>query len=292
LGAQWLYILAATGHPFRACIFQPTIPVQLFAMSRRNLIDEKDARAMVRLLGEVAANQGDHAAKKRQLMEGLGLLTKADMWVWGMCTSLEPGKQPVHVTVHMGGFEQRQLGKFMSAVEHPDMAALTASFAKELAEKHIHLTRLEQQFDPSGNMRRDAMGVRVRDAELGPMLISYRPLGEGLVSAVCLYRRLDQPFFGAREARIAHIILSEVPWLHLSGWPKVEVTAVPSLSRRQRTVLSLLIRGLSRKEIASSLGISLNTTNDYVKTVFRHFRVHGQTELVSRFLRGDGGDAL
>jgi DNA-binding CsgD family transcriptional regulator len=259
-------------------------------MPARNLIDEKDVRAMVRLLGEVAANQGDHAAKKRHLMEGLALLIKADMWVWGMCTRLEPGKQPVHVTVHMGGFATRQLGKFMTAVEHPDMAALTSDFARELGEKRIHLTRLEQQFDPSGNFRRDAIGKHMREAELGPMLISYRPLEGGLVSAICLYRSLDQPFFSARESRIAHIVLSEVPWLHLSGWPKVEVAAVPVLSRRQRTVLSLLIRGFSRKEIASSLNISVNTTNGYVKTVFRHFRVHGQNELVSRFLRGDGGD--
>ena len=40
----------------------------------------------------------------------------------------------------------------------------------------------------------------------------------------------------------------------------------------------------------ASLAISELTVNEHVKRVYRHFGVHSQSQLVSRFLRGDGGD--
>jgi len=84
--------------------------------------------------------------------------------------------------------------------------------------------------------------------------------------------------------------LSEVAWLHEQGWPEDRGITAPKLSRRQRLVLNLLCLGQSRKEIASNVGISIHTAQDYIKQVYRHFSVNSQPQLMNRFFKGDGGD--
>lgn len=253
-------------------------------------IPEADVRSMVRLLGKVASSQADHATKKRELMEGLCRLVGADHWLWALSSFMAPGKPPVYVAVNNGGFSAEQFGLLMKAIDHPATSALSAPFTVELAEKRKHLTRRVQDMDTALTIFLGKVGDLWRAAQIGPITLSCRPIDEQSYSCVALYRRWGAPQFSANEARIIHIILSEVPWLHEQGWPRDRALTVPTLPPRQRTVLNLLIRGLSRKEIASSLDISEHTTNDHVKGVYRHFRVNSQAQLISRFTRGDGGD--
>lgn len=253
-------------------------------------LTEADVRAMVRLLGEVAADQGGHNAQKRRLVEGLCRLVDADSWAWGFCSSLEPGKQPVYIVGLHGGFEPARFARLMSVLDHPGMAAIMRPFAAELALTHAHLTRLVQQVVCYDEFSRTLLGRMWQDAGVGPIVLSYRPLDESTLSCVVLYRRPDRPLFGPRESRIVHIVASEVPWLHNVGWPEDRAATVPFLAPRPRTVLNLLLCGMNRKEIAANLNISEHTANDYVKLVFRHFGIHSQAALMHRFFSGDGGD--
>lgn len=256
----------------------------------RPLLREADVRAMVRLLGEVAAVPGNHESKRLRVMTGLCRLIGADYWVWALCTSLVPGQQPIFLTAFNGGFSAEQFGRYMRAVDHPAMAAITAPLAREIATKGCHLTRLLRQIDPDDRLFSSPVGALWRQAGIRPVLLSYRPLRKPNVSCIGLYRRAGRPWFDERAARIAHIILTEVPWLHEQGWPEDRAATLPQLPPRARTVLNLLIRGLSRKEIGVALAISELTANEHVKRVYRHFGVHSQPQLVSRFFRGDGGD--
>lgn len=101
---------------------------------------------------------------------------------------------------------------------------------------------------------------------------------------------MDRPHFVEREARIAHIVLSEVPWLHFKAFPDRQSKEMTNLYPRHRTVLNCLCEGWSRKTIADHLGLSTNTVHGYSKVIFKHFGVHSQAELVARFSKGDGGD--
>ncbi len=254
-------------------------------------LSETDVRAMVHLLGEVALNAGDFAAKKRQLMDGICRLIDADFWVWVACPLLEPGRQPIYLFALHGGFGEEQFGRYMKAVDHPDMAILTAPWAAELAAGvRAQVTRLLQQVDPELTIFDRPVGKLWRAAGIGPILVSGRRLESNLVSGIAVYRRHGRPLFDEREARIAHILLTEVPWLHEVAGPDSPVATVPLVSNRERTVLNLLIHGLSRKQIAAALSLSEHTVNDYVKAVYRHFNVNSQVQLANRFHRGDGGD--
>lgn len=88
---------------------------------------------------------------------------------------------------------------------------------------------------------------------------------------------------------MAHILLSELPWLHDEGWPQDRGASIPRLSPRLRIVLNLLLDGRTRKEMASSLSLSEHTIAQYQKAIYSHFGVNSQTTLLRRFQMGDGG---
>ena len=170
------------------------------------------------------------------------------------------------------------------------MMRLTAPLAQALMEKKTHLTRMRQQTDPENNFQRSDAYSLWSEADVSPGILSCRPMDARTISAVSVYRRMDAPLFTEREVRIAHILLTEVPWLHQVDDSEDSTTAAPKLAPRQNTVFNLLALGLSRQHIAENLGISLHTLSGYVKQVYHHFRVHSQAELIARFQQGDGGD--
>ncbi len=66
-----------------------------------------------------------------------------------------------------------------------------------------------------------------------------------------------------------------------------EGTALPleTLSPREYEVVELLAEGLSNKELAERLSISLHTVKNHIKSVFRKLEVGSRLELVSRLQR-------
>jgi DNA-binding CsgD family transcriptional regulator len=58
---------------------------------------------------------------------------------------------------------------------------------------------------------------------------------------------------------------------------------VESLSPREREVLELVLKGLSAKEIAAKLGITLETVNGYIKSLHTRLGVHTRGELHALF---------
>jgi DNA-binding NarL/FixJ family response regulator len=53
------------------------------------------------------------------------------------------------------------------------------------------------------------------------------------------------------------------------------------LTRRERDILVLLVRGVDLQNAAARLGITVNTARGYVKTLYRKLGVHNQLELVA-----------
>jgi len=50
------------------------------------------------------------------------------------------------------------------------------------------------------------------------------------------------------------------------------------LTKRERQILALLALGLSKKQIARSLGVSMATCKTHVENVFRKFNVHNRIQ--------------
>ena len=253
-------------------------------------LDEQDVRKIVRLVGEVAAHPGGHAEKKRYLIEGLCQLVDADAWIWGLSCQREPDQPQVYVSLLKGGLTEEEFVKFLQAVEHPEMIEFASKFFIELKQSKTHLTRLRCQITDEARFHNSEAQAAWKKADLGPTILSLRPLDDQSSSAVGVYRHFDRPHFTPRESRIVHIVLSEVPWLHQQGWPDDRGISVPTLSRRERLTLNLLTLGESHKQIAARMNISPNTLHGYIKAIYRHFGVNSQAELMSRFYQGNGHD--
>ncbi|NJK93400.1 MAG: hypothetical protein HC904_17245 [Blastochloris sp.] len=255
-----------------------------------HFLTEEDVRSMIRLVGEVAMIEGDHAAKKRYLMDGLCDLIGADKWAWGLSCRTVEGSPQVYVNFLFGGMTEVEVPRLLKAVEHPDMAWVIGDFFKEIEEKKTHLTRLRSEIVADSEFLKTEAFDYWKEADIGPVIMSVRPLDGESGSTVALYRRFGKPMFSIRESKIAHIILTEVPWLHELGWPEDRGVSVPRLYPQQRIVLNLLLQGEDRKSIASQLDISINTVSGYVKELYQHFNVNSQSELLARFFSGNGGD--
>ncbi|MEO6846911.1 MAG: LuxR C-terminal-related transcriptional regulator [Chthoniobacterales bacterium] len=254
------------------------------------VLDEVDVRAIVRLLAGLYTAKGNHTSMKRQLMNGLCEMIKADSWAWSLGQELHPGSQPVYVSMFHGGFDEARYSHLLCGISDPDMARISESLLMEMQQKNGHVTRIHQQFTDEKEFRESGIYPHLCAADIGPFLISLRPIDSKSVSTIAIYRRLKDANFTEREARIAHIILTEVAWLHEQGWPEDRGVTVPRLSPRERLILNMLLDGRARKEIADCLGLSENTVSGYQKSIYRHFKVNSHATLMRRFQLGDGGD--
>ncbi len=256
----------------------------------KSTLSEIDARAIVRLLGEVSTIEGDLVAQKRHLMVGLCSLIAADSWAWATTFHFAPEEVPLNSGFLTGGFDAEQFAKFQEALEHPDTAVLNAALTTEFDKKQIHLTRLRDQIDVNGHFPKSAVYPIWLAAGVEQVIQSIRPSQRGALSHIGLYRRPGSPPFITRESRITHILLSEVPWLHDDVLSNDLGSRVTRLSPRQRITLNLLLEGQTRKQISEHLELSPHSIDSYVKEVFRFFNVHSQPALIARFQNGDGGD--
>lgn len=199
---------------------------------------------------------------------------------------LHPDEPPVYVSIHHEGFTDEGFARYLKAIEHPDMEALTAPFSRELVRTGSQVTMLRQQIDEAGRFPHTDAYPLWMEADLAPLMLSAAPVNERCTSLIGIYRRADRPLFDERERRIAHILLTEVSWLHATGWPEDFGARTPMLSRKRRLVLNLLLEGHSRKEVAAQLDLSVHTVGDYVKDIYAHFKVRSHAELMKRFMKG------
>ena len=243
---------------------------------------ENDVRAMVRLLGEVIAAPGDPCERRRLLMDGLCKLVGATSWIWCLA-EFDAANPPWFLGFEHSGVDEKRFAGYIEALSRPVAQSETRPPYTELMDDGPHLTlKLLDQAATDGDLR---SGV-----DIGPLLISQRPVDGGGTSGLAIYRESGATHFTDREERIARIILNEIPWLDFQALPDETSPAVTRLYPRHRSVLNLLGEGWNRKKIALHLGISENTVHGYVKEIFRHFGVHSQSELLARFSKGNGGE--
>jgi DNA-binding CsgD family transcriptional regulator len=255
-------------------------------------LGDEDVRAIVRLLADVAILDGGHEAKKRALMDGLGELIEADGWLWTMTRVDLARDAPMSLGIMHGGLTDEQVAGWIEmnhdrAHPPPEHAPIIRELrrGRHFTRSRDQLVEAQAWYDhPTVKRYRLARGIE-------HSLHSIFPLDEpGVISGVGFYRRVGRESFTARQRRIAHIVLSEVDWLHYADLPGDHGRDVPRLSPRQRVVLVLLLEGRPRGEIARLLHISPHTAHDHAKAIYRQFGVSSQVALIRRFKSGDGGD--
>ncbi len=252
-------------------------------------LSEADLAAVVAIFNEVCTMEAEGAAKKRCLMNNLCRLIDADSWAWSL-VHLRLGEPTGQVVYLYEGMSEEEFAWYLRSMSSPDLAFLIDPLVQEIQRTGRQITRSDTQFIPDQLWAENEALNFWKKANLGHLILTSYSLGANGNSGVGIYRREGRVPFTQREVRIAHIILSEVPWLHTEGWPEDYGAQLPRLPARLTVVLNLLIQGMRRGVIAERLQLSPHTVDGYVKEIFRYFEVHSQPELITRFREGNGGD--
>ena len=257
------------------------------ANSQLGLIAEDDAVRLVAIIAEVAAAEGDHAVKKRLLLERLCDLIDATSWHWAL-NSFDAEGGARHAGMLHGGFTPEQSAQQSLSAHAPESNRLFGpTYARIFEERQPITVRLE---DHPGyeEWEKTQAGEHARAAGIGTFVSSVCAVDGAASSSVTLFRPPGRPRFSERQRQMVHIIMRGVAWLHTLGWPEDSpVEKCTELPSSHMPLLSMLIKGYSRQEIAQTRSLSIHTVNTYTNRIFQHFTVHSQTELMRLFLHGD-----
>jgi len=97
----------------------------------------------------------------------------------------------------------------------------------------------------------------------------------------------DEILAGIRDViKGAGVLSPPIASMILNGFAKLgPVNDIEPLTRREEQVLSQLVQGFIKKEIADHLNISMHTVDMHLRSVYRKLHVSTQTEAVSKALR-------
>ena len=251
-------------------------------------LSEQDIRAIVRLLGEVAAIQTGQIDQKRYLLNGILRMVGGDVWVWIQGFFGSADRPPAAIQLLDEGWsnpEQRNWF-YRSISEEKNPHPGQVRFAEIISKDLRHLTVLKQQMVTDEELvASENYKHFYQHCGLGAMMMSIYPVSAaGHYSGIGVHRVQGKPDFTERDRRILHLITSEIDWLHRAGVPESGAPSAVPLTQRQRQVLFFLLAGDSIKQVAAKLEISAHTVNDYVKLIHKYYNVSSRGELLSKFL--------
>jgi DNA-binding CsgD family transcriptional regulator len=247
---------------------------------------DNDVKSIVKLLGEVAAMADDIPVRRRRVCEGLAKLIDGDIWTWLLVKDDPSLPNPIGYAFLDGGWgphEEKQREMFRHGAMSDDARLVN----NKVCGKPYHATTARPDLFSTEEWESSPLVTRhFRPAGVSEFIFSIYPLEDHILSSIFFQRRIGKPPFGPREKALTHLVIGEIDWLHRADI-KIEIAkTTPSLTLRQRQVLFMLLEGVARKRIAHKLRISPYTVADHIQTVYQHFGVNSQSELVSHFYRG------
>lgn len=96
----------------------------------------------------------------------------------------------------------------------------------------------------------------------------------------------EQVFAAIREVQAGGAPMSAAIARKVFGYFRDQETAsaeVEALSKRESEVLELIVLGMSNKEIASRLGVSVETLRWHLRQIYKKLQVHSRTEAALKF---------
>lgn len=228
----------------------------------------------------------DIETRRVSILQQIARLTGADagFWGWGRGHPVESSVAPV-VGIPFG-FSPAEWPVIMEASIDEDGRNFSGiQIAERLRQTpHVTVTRsmlwTDSQWYATPSYRRHLEPIGWDD-----WMTSVYYLADDTWCCLTLWRRAGQAAFQDHERDLLDMSLRGIRWLHPRISEAIPAQAFVDLSPRQRIVMIYLLDGLSRKQIAATLGVSLHTVNDHVKSLYDRFQVHSATELTARFLK-------
>lgn len=188
------------------------------------------------------------------------------------------------------------LARLLSAEDGIEVVATvtTASDGAAAAARHCPDVVLLDQGLPDGDGTAVASDIRRRDAAVNVVMLTGAP-DEGVLAAAieagcCGFLTKDRAAVevvaAVRAAARGDAVISPAALARLL--PKLRSThrsGASELTAREQQVVALLARGLSNKEIATELHLSLNTIRNYVQGALVKLGAHSKLQAVALAVR-------
>jgi len=128
-----------------------------------------------------------------------------------------------------------------------------------------------------------------RPGKLDHQLTSvYQTSDDGTISVIAPLRALGERDFSLREERLLNFFHAELGPLIGRALVSATEPSPVKLSPRLRQTLAYLLEGDGEKQVADRLGLSHDTTHQYVKELYRHFGVGSRAQLMAYVLKRIG----
>jgi DNA-binding CsgD family transcriptional regulator len=205
-------------------------------------------------------------------------------WAWGRGDA--SGKIVSPLGIIMVGYEDNERIEFQRMATHPRMEQ---EFRQPIVRRMGNRLRdsvSKYELMTSEQWSTSIMRECFEQMGMDSWLHSLRFANEHVWSNMLILRRKGKPEFSASDAAFLDFAMEAIPFLHATVEEVDSPEKIHRLTPRQRTVMTLLLDGHSRKKIASRLEVSPDTVNDHIKAIFREFHVSSSTELAAIFLRG------
>lgn len=255
-----------------------------------------DISAVIRLVREVSDRWDDPSAWREHLLRGTCALMNANV---GMMLTEHHGKMyhfgRLSVTSVVGLPEpqrmlvQPAIGQ-MADRDYQDVSenflpGLSRLYEDFVRQKWVTVARSEMVDDQTYYAAPHYTDFR-KQLDCDDYVVSIR--------MVDLPRRpegisIDRPHgaerFGQREVALLKLIHDEIAPLVGMRLATEEHLCRDGLSKRLRETLELLLEGMSEKEVAREMELSVKTVHEYVGMIYKHFQVNSRGELMAYFIR-------
>jgi len=218
-------------------------------------------------------------------------MVDAHGWLWIRSRFPTDGSNPANIDYLYGGAVGTQtIAAYADWSFELEGEAEEFKVLKPVLFAGRHETRRRLELIPDERWQSPRCRSHVRRMGFESFMYSLFPLAEHegtmITSGVILLRGIGASEFEPRDAKLTHLVIQECGTLHTDELNMQRVEDVANLTPRQRSVLALLIDGMSHKLAAAHLELSPHTVNDHIKAIDKHFDVQSRAELMRKLMSG------
>jgi DNA-binding NarL/FixJ family response regulator len=260
-------------------------PKQSQDSTRTHFVRTEDARALVRLAGEVRELKNAKEDATLHMLRSLSTLTHSEVAI-EFAACVRPGETyQVSRAIDFGWQSHRDRTRVFDYCLSMKLSDdVLVSEAMNRARPVSALARSEVMTNSA--WRRTVLYNEVYvPSGIEDSLVSVLKLNDqGDIRALIFKRPPKTGVYSERERDLLDIFLNECQWLYsqpISAAIPIGAARLEKFSRREREVLEILLTGAPEKHIAGLLGVSRNTAHQYVKSVYRKLSVTSRPQLMA-----------
>lgn len=209
---------------------------------------------------------------------------KVGFWGWGRGKPLDSTVAPV-ASIQFGFSKQEWLNTSKLMIS-PDAERLFNHPIRLRHEHQSHVTVSRTNLGNDSQWNSEPLVTQgLHQNGWDNFLISVKYFKTDSWTNLSFLRALGKPDFSLADLELVELAMDSVAWMQPRVGETIAASAFEGLTHRQTTVMFFLLDGMSRKQIAAELGVSLHTINDSCKELYLRFSVNSATELSAKFLR-------